>query len=110
MQATAEDPNLQIKYVGVFSGVSLINGTVALSSAISLLKFDKSVAYSPSTLKNTPGFGTELGTWYNYTIDPDFVSINPTNISGYTAGGNELINYDSMYYVCLLYTSDAADE
>jgi hypothetical protein len=99
LQATSEDPNLQIKYIGVFSGVSLVNTTIALSSAITVLKYDKSIVYSPNTLKNTPGFGVELGTWYNYTIDPNFVPLNPISISGYTASGNELISYDSMYYM-----------
>ena len=95
-QVTSEDPNSQIKYVGVFSGTGLVSNNITLSAAITVLKFDKSIPYGPRTLINTPGFGTELGTWYNYIIDPEF---NTNTISGYTANATELLSYNSMYYM-----------
>lgn len=93
---TQEDPNLQIEYIGVFSGLSLVNSLITLSSALTILKFQSSIAYGPNTLSNTPGFGSELGTWYTYDKDPGFSN---AKISGYTPNSNELLSYNSMYYM-----------
>ena len=98
-EPTKEDPNLQIAYVGVFSGLSLVNNFITLSSALTVLKFQNSVAYGPNTLYRTPGFGTELGTWYTYSKDPAFVPITSLKVSGYTPNSNELLSYNSMYYM-----------
>ena len=96
ISTTAEDPNLNIKYIGVFSGLSLVNTDYSLSSALTVLQFNRSIPYGPTTLSNTPGFGIQLGTWYEYTIDSNFPS---SNISGYTQGSNDLLSYNSMYYM-----------
>ena len=96
---TQEDPNLQIQYIGVFSGLSLVNSLITLSSALTILKFQSSIAYGPNTLSNTPGFGYELGTWYTYDKDPGFVPTSNAKISGYTPNSNELLSYNSMYYM-----------
>lgn len=96
---TDEDPNLQIEYIGVFSGLSLVNSLITLSSALTILKFQSSIAYGPNTLSNTPGFGSELGTWYTYDKDPGFVPSSNAKISGYTPNSNELLSYNSMYYM-----------
>jgi hypothetical protein len=98
-QPTAEDPNLQIAYVGVFSGLSLVNNIISLSSALTVLKFQDSVSYGPNTLYKTPGFGSEFGTWYTYSKDSDFVPITTLKVSGYTPNSNELLSYNSMYYM-----------
>ena len=98
-EPTSEDPNLQIKYVGVFSGLSLVDNIITLSSALTVLKYQNSVAYGSNTLNRTPGFGTELGTWYTYSKDPDFVPITSLKVSGYTPNSNELLSYNSMYYM-----------
>jgi hypothetical protein len=98
-QTTPEDPNLQIAYIGVFSGLSLVNNLITLSSAITILKYQSSIAYGPNTLSRTPGFGSELGTWYTYTKDPTFTPTNTVKISGYTPNSNELLSYNSMYYM-----------
>ena len=97
--ATQEDPNLQIEYIGVFSGLSLVNSLITLSSALTILKFQNSIPYGPNTLSNTPGFGFELGTWYTYDKDPGFVPTSNAKISGYTPNSNELLSYNSMYYM-----------
>jgi len=99
LYATQEDPNLQIAYIGVFSGLSLVNNLITLSSALTVLKFQDSVAYGPNTLYRTPGFGSELGTWYSYSRDPAFVPTSNVSISGYTPNSNELLSYNSMYYM-----------
>jgi hypothetical protein len=96
---TQEDPNLQIQYIGVFNGLSLVNSLITLSSALTILKFQSSIAYGPNTLSNTPGFGSELGTWYTYDKDPNFVPTSNAKISGYTPNSNELLSYNSMYYM-----------
>jgi len=96
ISTTAEDPNLKIKYIGVFTGLALVDTNISISSALTVLQFNRSVPYGPATLSNTPGFGLQLGTWYEYTIDSSFPS---SNISGYTQGSNELLSYNSMYYM-----------
>lgn len=98
-QATSEDPNLQIAYVGVFSGLSMVNSLITLSSALTILKFKDSVTYAPNTLSKTPGFGSQLGTWYTFNKDPEFVPTSNVQISGYTPNSNELLSYNSMYYM-----------
>jgi len=94
-----EDPNSQIQYIGVFSGLYLAGSIINISSALTVLKFANARVYGPSTLSNTPGFGKELGTWYEYEFDPSFVSASNVNISGYTPGSNDLLGYNSMYYM-----------
>lgn len=98
-QTTQEDPNLQIAYIGVFSGLSLVNSLITLSSALTILKYQSSITYGPNTLSRTPGFGSELGTWYTYNKDPSFVPTSNVQISGYTPNSNELLSYNSMYYM-----------
>jgi len=92
--ASSNDPNLQIKYIGVFSGLALINTKISLSSALTVLKFDNSIAYGP----NTAATGFSYGTWYQYINDTLFISNNKT-ISGNTPPANNLLSYDSLYYM-----------
>ena len=99
ISTTAEDPNTLIKYVGVFTGGYLASRFIAISSALTVLSFTKSQVYGPSTLALTPGFGIENGTWYEYGYDPSFVKPADVKINGYTQGSNELLSYDSMYYM-----------
>ena len=99
ISTTAEDPNTLIKYIGVFTGTYLANTFINLSSARTVLTFTKSQVYGPSTLALTPGFGIENGTWYEYGYDPSFLKSCNVNITGYTPGSNELLSYDSMYYM-----------
>jgi hypothetical protein len=96
---TTEDPNLQISHIGVFSGLGLLNTSLTLSTALTVLTYNKSVPYGPNTIKNTPGFGLEYGTWYEYLYDSSFVAKSNVNISGYTPDNNSLLNYNSMYYM-----------
>jgi len=97
--ASQEDPNLQIEYIGVFSGLYLAGNIIDFSNALTVLKLSKVVAYGPSTLSNTPGFGSDLGTWYEYGYDSSIVSSSNVNISGYTPASNDLLSYNSMYYM-----------
>lgn len=96
ISTTSEDPNLKIKYIGVFNGLALVDTSISLSSALTVLRFSRSIPYGPGTINNTPGFGVEFGTWYEYMIDPSF---NFTSISGYTQNSNDLLSYNSMYYM-----------
>ena len=99
LSTAQEDPNLQIQYIGVFSGLYLSGNIIDFSNALTVLKLSKVVAYGPSTLSNTPGFGSDLGTWYEYGYDPSLVTASNVNISGYTPGSNDLLSYNSMYYM-----------
>ena len=99
ISTTAEDPNSLIRYVGVFSGSFLAESYTSLSSALTVLSYSKSYVYGPSTLALTPGFGTEKGTWYEFNYDPRFVPASNVKINGYTQGSNELLSYNSMYYI-----------
>jgi hypothetical protein len=92
--ASSNDPNLQIQYIGVFSGLAMINTALTLSSSISVLKFDTSIAYGPNTLAT----GFSYGTWYNYINDNTFISSN-NNVSGNTRQASELLSYDSLFYM-----------
>jgi hypothetical protein len=95
----SEDPNANIKYVGVFQGTYLATKSIGISSALTVLTFTKSVVHNTSTLSNTPGFGAQSGTWYEFGYDPSFVKEEDVEIAGYTQGSNELVGYDSMYYM-----------
>jgi len=98
-ESTSEDPNLQIKYIGVFSGVTLVGGIVTLETALTVLKISKTVPYGPGTSNLTPGYKAEYGTWYEYNYDSSYVKSSNVNISGYTPLSSELLSYDSMYYM-----------
>ena len=99
ISTTSEDPNTQIKYVGVYTGAYLESGNIQISSALAVLQFTQSRVYGPSTLFFTPQFGVELGTWYEFGFDSNFVQRSNVKINGYTQGSNELVNYTSMFYV-----------
>lgn len=96
---TVEDPNSLIQYMGVFTGSYLASKFIAISSALTVLKLAQSIVYGPSTIDYTPGFGVEFGTWYEFGYDPSFVAESNVKIVGYTQGSNELVSYDSMYYM-----------
>ena len=99
ISTTVEDPNTLIKHIGVFNGGYLAGSYISLSSALTVLTFAKSQVFGPSTLALTPGFGIEKGTWYEYDYDPSFVAASNVKINGYTQGGEELLSYNSMYYL-----------
>lgn len=99
ISTTAEDPNTAIKYIGVFTGSYLASKFIAISSALTVLSFSKSQVFGPATQSNTPGFGVEYGTWYEYGFDPRFVASSNVKIVGYTQSATELVSYDSMYYM-----------
>lgn len=99
VEPTVEDPNAAIKYIGVFTGSYLASKFIAISSALTVLSLKQSIVYGPSTIDYTPGFGVELGTWYEFGFDPSFVALSSVKINGYTQASNELVSYDSMYYM-----------
>ena len=99
VQPTVEDPNSAIQYIGVFTGSYLASKFINISSALAVLKFTQSQVYAPSTIDYTPGFGVEFGSWYEFGFDPSFVAQSNVKINGYTQGSNELVSYDSMYYM-----------
>jgi hypothetical protein len=89
-----EDPNLQIKYIGVFSGATLMSQTLSLSTALTVMSSIRSVTYGPNTATyNSIGSN---GTWYSYRRDSNFQN---QNINGYTPGSNDLLSHISMYYM-----------
>ena len=91
--SSSNDPNLQISYIGVFSGLSLLDTSMTMSSALTLLKFDTSFPHGPKTSSSNFSYGT----WYNFIKDTSFSS--NTSLSGYTPESNELLSYNSMYYM-----------
>ena len=96
---TSEDPNLQIKYIGVFNGTTLVGGVVTLETALTILKLTRTVAYGPGTSNLTPGYKAEFGTWYEYAYDPSRSKSSNPSINGYTPLSSELLSYNSMYYM-----------
>jgi len=95
-EVTSEDPNSKIKYIGVFSGTTLVDGIITLETALTVLELSKMVPYGPGTSNLTPGYMAQYGTWYEYTRDPTYSN---TSISGYTPLSSELLSYNSMYYM-----------
>jgi hypothetical protein len=93
--SSSNDPNLLIKYIGVFSGLALENLVVTLSSAITVLQFSTSIPYGPE-VNTTNKF--PYGTWYRYKSDTAFVSAN-SRITGHTPNSTDLLSYTSMYYM-----------
>ena len=93
--SSSSDPNLQIKYIGIFSGLSLDKSIITLSSAISVLQFSSSIPYGPEA--NTSNLFS-YGTWYTYINDPSFVSAG-RSISGNTPNSTDLLSYNSLYYM-----------
>jgi len=93
---SSDDPNSRIQYIGVFLGLYLSGNIIEMSSALAVLQFSSAVVYGPSTLSNTPGFGSEQGTWYNYAKTSLFSSVS---LQGYTPNSNDLLGYNSMYYM-----------
>ena len=93
--SSSNDPNLLIKYIGVFSGLALENPVITLSSAITVLRFSTSISYGPEV--NT-SIMFPYGTWYSYINDSAFVSVNP-RFTGHTPNSTDLLSYTSMYYM-----------
>ena len=98
ISTTTEDPNTAIKHIGVFSGLYLGSKFIDINSALTVLTFTHSRVYSPNTLSNSSGF-VEYGTYYEYGYDSNFVAASNVKINGYTQASNELVSYDSMYYM-----------
>lgn len=94
-----EDPNSQIKNIGIFSGLYLAGNIIQLSNALSVLSFRRAVVYSPSTSVESQWSGTDYGTFYEYSFDSSFVASSNVNISGYTPGSSDLLSFNSMYYM-----------
>lgn len=99
ISTTSEDPNIKISQIGIYTGLQLIinNSPLSLSTALTVLSFNKSQAYGPST-SNTQSL-TEYGTWYEYIINPLFTSSSNSTINGYTPNTNDILSYNSMYYM-----------
>ena len=93
--SSSNDPNLQIKYIGVFNGLALENPVVTLSTAITVLEFSTSIPYGPG-VNTTNKFS--YGTWYTFTNSSSFSSSSNT-ISGNTPNSTELLSYTSLYYM-----------
>ena len=91
--SSSNDPNLQISHIGVFSGVSLLDTSINISSALTLLKFDKSVPYGPNTSSSVFSYGT----WYNFIKDTSYSS--SSLVTGYSPRSNDILSYNSMYYM-----------
>lgn len=98
--ANTQDPNMQIQSIGIFKGSYIANTSfLTLSNSLEVLTKINTTTYAPSTLSNTPNFGVELGTYYTFGFDPTFIPESNININGYTQGSNQLLSYDSMYYL-----------
>lgn len=89
-----EDPNLQIKYIGIFNGATLMAQTLSLSTALTVMSSISSVTYGPNTASHN-SIGSN-GTWYSYRRDSNFQN---QNLNGYTPGSNDLLSHTSMYYM-----------
>jgi len=97
--ANSQDPNMQIKYIGIYQGSYIANTSLLLmSNALEILTKINTETYAPDTLSNTPQFGVELGTYYTFGYDPSFIPVSKVNLNGYTQSSNQLLSYDALYY------------
>ena len=97
--ANSQDPNMQIKYIGIFQGSYIANTSLlSMSNALEILTKTNTETYAPDTLSNTPQFGVELGTYYTFGYDPSFIPESKINLNGYTQSSNQLLSYDALYY------------
>lgn len=79
------DENLGIQYVGVYYSAVTTNrfvNEIALSNAIAVLKFSKSVTYNSSNLDL--GFDPAGGTYYEFVRDTSFKTGSNSYIYGYS--------------------------
>lgn len=97
--ANSQDPNMQIKHIGIFQGSYIANTSLlSMSNALEILTKTNTETYAPDTLSNTPQFGVELGTYYTFGYDPSFILESKINLNGYTQSSNQLLSYDALYY------------
>ncbi len=88
--AVTDCSNDNIKYIGVYPTNQITNAitsSLALSNAISVLKYDSKYKYTSSQITSNGGFDARGGTYYKFVADSSFVLAN-SNLSliGYSPG------------------------
>ena len=103
----ASDPNLTIKYLGIYYTCVVKNKdilTINLSNAIATLRFSGSSLYNSS---NTDyGFGSEGGTYYEFTRDTSFRSGYYSYLYGFTENAATITNDYNNGYTVLAFDSN----
>jgi len=101
------DPNLNIKYLGIFYSCVVKNkeiATINLSNAIATLRFSGSSLYNSS---NTDyGFGSEGGTYYEFTRDISFRNGYYSYLYGFTENAASITNDYNNGYTVLAFDSN----
>lgn len=103
----SNDPNLNIKYLGIYFSCVLKNKDVSfikLSDSIATLKYSSSQLYNSS---NTDyGFGSEGGTYYEFIRDTSFRTGKYSYLYGFTENSNSITNDFNNGYTVLAFDSN----
>lgn len=97
----SSDPNLNIKYLGIFYNSVIYNkelSNISLQNAIAKLNLTSYNVYNSSSLDY--GFGSEGGTYYEYRKDDGFRSGTYSYLYGFAENSNTITNdYNNGYTI-----------
>ena len=97
----SSDPNLNIKFLGIFYNSAIYNkelSNISLQNAIAKLNLTSHNVYNSSSLDY--GFGSEGGTYYEYTRDSNFRSGTYSYLYGFAENSNTITNdYNNGYTI-----------
>ena len=97
----SSDPNLNIKYLGIFYNSAIVNKelcNISLQNAIAKLNLTTSQVYNSSNVDY--GFGSEGGTYYEYVKDSNFRSGTYSYLYGFVENSNTITNdYNNGYTI-----------
>lgn len=95
------DPNLNIKYLGIFYNTTIYNkelSNISLQNAIVKLNLTTYTIYNSSNVDY--GFGSEGGTYYEYSKDDGFRSGYYSYLYGFAENSNSITNdYNNGYTI-----------
>ena len=107
MNTYSNDPNLNIKYLGIYYSCVLKNKDISfikLNDSIATLRFSSSQLYNSS---NTDyGFGSEGGTYYEFIRDTSFRTGYYSYLYGFTENSNTITNDYNNGYTVLAFDSN----
>ena len=101
------DPNLNIKYLGIYYNSVLVHQNISniiLTNAISVLQFSQYTVYNTSNLDF--GFGSEGGTYYEFTRNYTFRNGYYSYLYGFSENSNTITNDLNNGYTILAFDSN----
>ena len=96
------DPNAAIRYLGIFPTTSVTGAfitDISMNQALYLLNFTSSIQYTPALQKTYNGFDTVGGTYWQFTINSNFVSPLTQKLGGFTPSNTYLFDSNAYYSI-----------